>query len=250
MRPDLVLLRELVEHGTAVTAVAGRGASAGEIGAAEAVVGPLSPSFRWWLAEYGSGALDGEPIASLRPDGFAEAPAGLADRLDGARLWFYEEHCGDRYGFALDDVVDGEHAVVRRDAATGDDEPCARSFAGFLAVREALAAGLRDGPNPTVARLWNSTPGVLREDGVLIYGPQAIRERNETFGVREHAPDWVLVGDDSGGSGFFMRRHGRDRESVHLLGLGALDRDVAAVGEHVTDDLLGWLVRAPHERSG
>ncbi|CCH28834.1 SMI1/KNR4 family protein [Actinosynnema sp. NPDC047251] len=246
MRPDLVLLRELVDSGSAVDARPDGGLAEAAIVAAEATVGPLSPSFRWWLAEYGTGSVDGMPIAApagVVPENVEETAAGLVDGLDGTRLWFCAEPCGHRYGFALDVVVDGEHQVVERDPFSGEDEPVAESFAGFLAVSEARAAGLRDGPNPTVAALWRSTPGVLRADGVLLYGPQTIRERNETYEVPRYAPHWVLVGDDSGGSGFFMRRHGRDRVSVYRLDLGAVDEDVALDGEFVTDDLLGWLDR-------
>ena len=75
----------------------------------------------------------------------------------------------------------------------------------------------------------------------MVYGPQAIRERNETYEVREYAPDWVLIGDDSGGSGLFMRRHGRDRTSVFRLDLDAIEPDVERGGERVTDDLIGRL---------
>ncbi|MEE1806343.1 hypothetical protein [Streptomyces sp. BE133] len=56
-----------------------------------------------------------------------------------------------------------------------------------------------------------------------------------------YAPDWVLVGDDGGGGGLFMRRHGRDRTRVYRLDLGAIDEDVEADGDPMTDDLLGWL---------
>lgn len=166
-------------------------------------------------------------------------------RLTDDRLCFaVEPDCGDAYHFALDrsgEAGAGEYPVVCRDGADGSEYPVAESFAGFLAVRAARLRGLRDGPNPAVARLWRSTPGVLLDNGVHIYGPQCTGERNETFEVSRYAPDWVLVGDDSGGDGFFMRRHGRDRTCVHRLGLGAICADVEAEGEPVTDDLLGWL---------
>ncbi|MGW0432666.1 hypothetical protein ACWDV4_08985 [Micromonospora sp. NPDC003197] len=93
-----------------------------------------------------------------------------------------------------------------------------------------------------MARLWRSTPGVLLPNGVLIYGPQTITERNQTYEVARYAPHWVLIGDDSGGGGLFMRRHGRDRASVHHLDLGAIEPDImGAASGKVTDDLLGWL---------
>ncbi|WP_406013558.1 SMI1/KNR4 family protein [Streptomyces sp. NBC_00984] len=248
MRPDLTLLRDLVEGSPGF----GRGPASAVpealIREAEARVGPLPPSYRWWLAAYGHGRAGDADIATVGPAGSADdlyeaVTAGW--RLSGDRLCFaVEPDCGDDYHFALDlagEAGDGEYPVVRRDGTDGCEDPVAESFAGFLAVRAARSRGLRDGPNPAVARLWRSTPGVLLDNGVHVYGPHLIEERNETFEVARYAPHWVLVGDDSGGDGFFMRRHGRDRASVHRLGLGAIREDVEAAGEPVTDDLLGWL---------
>ncbi|WP_019632358.1 SMI1/KNR4 family protein [Actinomadura atramentaria] len=231
MQPDLVLLRDLIEASPTITAWR-RGLPEAEISAVEAAAGPLPTSFRWWLAEFGGGAVGGAPLAT----------AGLPD-VDlvprGDRLTFLIDE--DEYAFALDRRSGGECPVVRRDHFTGEEDDFADTFAGFLTVRAALAAGLRDGPNPTIARLWRSTPGVLLPDGTTVYGPHDLPERNATFEVRRYAPDWTLVGDDGGGNGLFMRHHGRDRASVHLLDLGAIERDVAAVAEPVTDDLLAWL---------
>ncbi|MFF3953056.1 hypothetical protein ACFYY1_07600 [Streptomyces sp. NPDC001890] len=260
MRPDLTLLRELIEGSPGFGR--GRAGAVPEalIREAEARVGPLPPSYRWWLAEYGHGRAGDADIATVGPAGSADdmyeaVTAGW--RLDGDRLCFaVEPDCGDGYHFVLDrageaEVDDGaddgdgdggrEYPVVCRDGTDGGEYPVAESFAGFLAVRAARSRGLRDGPNPAVARLWRSTPGVLLDNGVHIYGPHLIQERNETFEVPLYAPGWVLVGDDSGGDGLLMRRHGRDRVSVYRLGLGAVREDVAAEGEPVTDDLLGWL---------
>ncbi|MFJ1847739.1 SMI1/KNR4 family protein [Streptomyces sp. NPDC088146] len=215
---------------------------------AEARVGPLPVSYRWWLTEFGRGRAGGADIATVVPAEFADDAddAVTADwRLSGDRLCFCAApDCGDSYCFALDlrgEAGDGEYPVVCRDGLDGREYPVAESFAGFLAVHAARESGLGDGPNPTVARLWRSTPGVLLDNGVLVYGPHCIAERNETFEVPRYAPEWVLVGDDSGGSGLFMRRHGRDRTRVFRLGLGAIDADIEGEGEPVTDDLLGWL---------
>ncbi|MET8741977.1 SMI1/KNR4 family protein [Streptomyces sp. NPDC004728] len=256
MRPDLTLLRELIEASPGFGR--GRAGAVPEplIRGAEARVGPLPPSYRWWLAEYGHGRAGDADIATVGPAGSADdmyeaVTAGW--RLDGDRLCFaVEPDCGDSYHFVLGRAGEagtgggaeagaGEYPVVCRDGTDGCEYPVAESFAGFLAVRAARSRGLRDGPNPAVARLWRSTPGVLLDNGVHIYGPHLIQERNETFEVSRYAPGWVLVGDDSGGDGFLMRHHGRDRASVHRLGLGALREDVATEGERVTDDLLGWL---------
>ncbi|MFJ9552278.1 SMI1/KNR4 family protein [Nocardiopsis sp. NPDC101807] len=245
MEADLTQLADLVEG--APESGRGRAAPVPEaaLRAAEERVGPLPRSYRWWLGRFGRGTVGGADIATVPPPHEDAAAEDLTAgwRREGARLCFcVEPGCGDGYSFALDRPgAGGEFRVVRRDALDGDESPVAESFAGFLAVRTALALGLRDGPNPAVARLWRSTPGALLANGVLAYGPHLIGERNETFEVGRYAADWVLVGDDGGGGGLFMRRHGRDRESVYRLGLGALGEDVASEGELLTDDLVGWL---------
>ncbi|EME16519.1 SMI1/KNR4 family protein [Rhodococcus triatomae] len=211
---------------------------------AEAVLGPLPPSYRWWLAEYGSGAVGGASIATVSPPEYVEDSDAItaAWRRDDDRLCFHVEDDGAEHRFALDRRrADGECPIVRRDPFDGEEDPVAETFAGFLAVHDARARGLRDGPNPTIAQLWRATPGLLRPDGLLLYGPHEIAERNETFEVARYAPGWTLVGDDSGGRGLLMRHHGRDRRSVYVLDLGALGEDVADVGDLLTNDLIGWL---------
>ncbi|MFB7915597.1 SMI1/KNR4 family protein [Streptomyces sp. NPDC056061] len=248
-------LRDLIE--AAPELGRGPGAPDAAIRAAEARVGPLPSSYRWWLAEFGRGRTRGADLAVVVPTGITDG-ADDADeafdvyedvtarwRLSGDRLCFaVEPDCGDSYFFVLDrrgEAGDGEYPVVCRDGTDGEEYPVADSFAGFLTVREALSRGLGEGPNPAVARLWRSTPGVLLDNGVLMYGPHRIAERNEAFEVARYAPDWVLVGETDGGDGLFMRRHGRDRTSVHRLDPRAIDEDIAARGDLLTDDLLGWL---------
>ncbi|WP_327676739.1 SMI1/KNR4 family protein [Kitasatospora sp. NBC_00458] len=249
MRPDLTLLRELVEDAPELGRKPARPVPEAQIRATETRLGvALPPSYRWWLAEFGRGLIHGAEIATTVPPEFAGDTYEAVDapwRRTADRLCFLSApDCGDEYRFALDrtgDAGSGEFPVVRRDGLDGEEHPEAESFAGFLAVHTARSRGLGDGPNPAVARLWRSTPGVLLDDGVLVYGPHSIRERNETFEVARYAPAWVLIGDDSGGGGLFMRRHGRDRTRVYRLGLGAIGEDVEQAGEPVTDDLIGWL---------
>ncbi|MCX4792926.1 MULTISPECIES: SMI1/KNR4 family protein [unclassified Streptomyces] len=247
MRPDLALVRELIEESPVISARPGAGVPAAWIRAAESVVGTLPPSYRWWLTEYGSGTSGGARIATVpspgtRSDGDDDITGGW--RLDGDRLCFCAEpDGGDTYHFALDRQAGEEYAVVRRDRVSGQEELVADTFAGFLTVQVALSNGFGAGFTSALARLWRSTPGVLLPNGVLIYGPHTILERNETYQVGEYAPDWVLIGDDSGGSGLFMRRHPCDRTTVYLLDLGAGERDIDSCGvsEKLTDNLLDWL---------
>ncbi|MFE7133963.1 SMI1/KNR4 family protein [Streptomyces sp. NPDC057638] len=247
MHSDLVLLRELIDGSPLIGAAPGRGKPEAVIVRVEAEVGALAPSYRWWLREYGEGTLGGVEIGTVRADRWDDLTAdGECADLGGlwlseGRLTFFaDQDGGERYAF-VPGGAGQEHPVVRLDPLNGEEERVAESFAGFLAVWTARALGLRDGPNPSVARLWRSTPGVSLPNGVLIHGPHTLRERNETFEIGRYAPGWTLVGDDSGGSGFFMRHHGRDRSSVYRLGLGAVGGDVAEYGERVTDDLMGWV---------
>ncbi|MFT4265386.1 MAG: DUF4303 domain-containing protein [Nocardioides sp.] len=113
-------------------------------------------------------------------------------------------------------------------------------------------------PNPTVAELWRTTADLSLPDGITVYGPDDIEERNETYEVAEYAPGWSLVGDDSGGRGLLMRAtgpgfdpaRGRDAAEVFLLDLGALREDVPGEGEFVTDDLIGWLAARQRDAGG
>ena len=39
---------------------------------------------------------------------------------------------------------------------------------------------------------------------ILLYGPESIIERNETFEVKAYAPGYLAIGDDSGGRSFLI----------------------------------------------
>ncbi|MFE3072496.1 SMI1/KNR4 family protein [Streptomyces sp. NPDC059247] len=243
MRADPELLRDLIAMTPGMVTRPGRGRPEAVIRAAESVTGPLPRSYRWWLAEYGEGSLRGRPIATVDPvPGLGEP--GLTEGRDGGdRLWFHEDDDHECHGFALDRPADGEWPVVVRSRVTGEEQPYADSFAGFLTMWAALAAGLREGPNPAVARLWRATPGLRLPDGGTLYGPHVLRARNDAWEVRTHAPHWVLVGEEGGGAGLFMRRHGRDRSSLYRLAPGALRGGGADHGEPLAADLFVWIDR-------
>ncbi len=111
------------------------------------------------------------------------------------------------------------------------------------------ARAVLSAPVPALAALWQVSLGVLLNDGTRVYAPDEIDERNATLEVPEYAPGWVLVGDDSGGNGYLMRRaqpqfdpaEGRAVAEVFRIDLGALTQNIADAGEFVTDDLVGWL---------
>ncbi|MFF2020462.1 SMI1/KNR4 family protein [Streptomyces sp. NPDC058171] len=252
MKPDLTQLRDLIDtvpgfgHGPA----GGTREREAMTVAAEARVGPLPPSYRWWLTEVGGTQAPGTDLATVGPDVPGYDPYDLITapwRLRGDRLRFgAEPDCGYGYSFALDrrpDSPDGELPVVCHDGTIDEEHPVAESFAGFLTVLAARQLGLGDGPQPELARLWRSTPGALLDNGVHVYGPHLFVERNGSFEVARRAPHWVLVGDDGRGGALLMRRHGRDRRQLYRLDPEALGPGVEADGEPLTDDLLGWLSR-------
>lgn len=53
----------------------------------------------------------------------------------------------------------------------------------------------------------------------LVYGREDLRERNETFEVREFCPGHLLIGDDSGGTGILMNL---STGTVSTVGLGVM----------------------------
>ncbi|WP_445398827.1 SMI1/KNR4 family protein [Streptomyces sp. LE64] len=247
MTPDLGQLSELVRAVPGYEPRPAGRATEAMVRAAEARLGPLPPSYRWWLTEFGGVRLLGTEWATVWPEEAHDAYEALTApwRREGRRLWFaHEPDCGDAFGFVLDqERAGGEWPVVCREGTSGEEHPLAESFAGFLTVRTARALGLGDGPQPALARLWRSTPGVRLDGGLLVYGPHQFVARNREHQVARRAPHWVLVGEEGPGAGLFMRRHGRDRSSVLRCALDGVAPDVETVGERVTGDLLGWLSR-------
>jgi hypothetical protein len=149
------------------------------------------------------------------------ATAGAARRLNplGPQLrWWLESHA------AVPEITPAPTAVERR------------------------PTGLR-APNPVLDEFWRYSRGLMLDDGTHVYADDEIVERNETFQVAEYAPDWALIGDDSGGRGYLMRRmppgfdpvFGRPGAEVYLLDLGALTEDIPTLAQFVTDDLIGWV---------
>ncbi|MCM2423867.1 hypothetical protein [Streptomyces sp. RKAG293] len=85
----------MIDTSPAITTRPGSGAPEVWIRSTESAMGSLAPSYRWWLAEYNDGELDGEPLATLAPPGERDADGLTARwRLDGDRLCFYAEPDG------------------------------------------------------------------------------------------------------------------------------------------------------------
>lgn len=78
---------------------------------------------------------------------------------------------------------------------------------------------------------------MLRDDGLLLYSLAEIVERNQTFEVQNCLPDFLLVGDDSGGRGFLIRIEDERGTEVVMSGLGCLIEDYFTV---VASSLEEW----------
>lgn len=59
---------------------------------------------------------------------------------------------------------------------------------------------------------------------VVLYWRDSLAERNATYDIARWLPGYLLIGDDSGGRGFFLRCD-RGSGPVFMSGLGALDED-------------------------
>ena len=63
--------------------------------------------------------------------------------------------------------------------------------------------------------------GEPRDDGLVIYAPDQIAERNEIYEVAIYLPGHLMIGDDSGGRGVLLDSSG----AVWICDMGALDEE-------------------------
>lgn len=63
--------------------------------------------------------------------------------------------------------------------------------------------------------------GAPRPDGLVLYGRDDLTERNDTFEVAQYLPGYLLIGDDSGGSGVLVSCT-HPEHPVYLCDLGSL----------------------------
>jgi hypothetical protein len=86
--------------------------------------------------------------------------------------------------------------------------------------------------------LWRRSDGLsFPASGVVIYPAADIAERNATYEVATYAPALLLIGDDSGGNGFFVSAAGQ-AAGVWKIDLGALG---ATDGSQVGPSLVAWV---------
>lgn len=79
--------------------------------------------------------------------------------------------------------------------------------------------------------------GLLVRDFISLYG-DGIEERNTTFEVEQWIPDFIAIGDDSGGTQFYLRRDGS--EAVYMAGVGAIS---VREPEVIHSSFAGWVAQ-------
>nr|WP_152428195.1 SMI1/KNR4 family protein [Pseudomonas syringae] len=78
---------------------------------------------------------------------------------------------------------------------------------------------------------WHECNGAMIEDQIVIYSMEGISERNNTYEISTSFPEYVLIGDDSGGRLILIRKDGSSE--FYLLGSGDPFIDDAAVFDSV-----------------
>lgn len=91
-----------------------------------------------------------------------------------------------------------------------------------------------------VIEFWQSFEEVAFESGVTIYGFDVAKERNALYEVSVYAPDYMLLGDDGGGQGVFLKKNS-GHLNVYYQDLGALSSPFYSLDI----DLFGWLENDP-----
>ena len=86
---------------------------------------------------------------------------------------------------------------------------------------------------------WKSYSEVSFENGINIYGLDIATERNKLYEVSRYAPEYILIGDDGGGRGLFLKKNGD--LNVYYQDLGALSLPFYSLNI----DFFSWLENDP-----
>ena len=103
----------------------------------------LPPSYRWWLINYGSGFLDGQPIYTIAPPEFRDSAdsdivtANDTNKRNGltsdGRLYFFEPDGDERFFFDMQKKdKDGDNPVMVEDLSEQEIKDYGGNFADFL----------------------------------------------------------------------------------------------------------------------
>lgn len=71
-------------------------------------------------------------------------------------------------------------------------------------------------------QLLQAANGFMLKNGLSIYPSENVFERNETFEVSKYAPNYLAIGDNSGGRSVLIPFEG---EGVYLVDQGVMDPD-------------------------
>lgn len=86
---------------------------------------------------------------------------------------------------------------------------------------------------------WKSYNEVSFENGINIYGFDIAIERNGLYEVSTYAPEYILIGDDGGGQGLFLKKN--SKLNVFYQDFGALSLPFYTLDT----DLFRWLENDP-----
>lgn len=87
---------------------------------------------------------------------------------------------------------------------------------------------------------WNFFKEVSFENGINIYGFDIAAERNGLYEISTYAPDYILIGDDGGGQGVFLKKNS-DQLNVFYQDFGALSLPFYSLDI----DFFSWLENNP-----
>lgn len=90
----------------------------------------------------------------------------------------------------------------------------------------------------SLQEVWRTSNGLsYPESGVTLYATNDIKERNESYEIGIYEPDFLLIGDDSGGNGFLIDKNEKESK-VFKIDFGAIG---SSKGEIVAEDLPSWI---------
>ncbi|MEM8995103.1 MAG: hypothetical protein AAGF23_09980 [Acidobacteriota bacterium] len=118
--------------------------------------------------------------------------------------------------------------------ATDDLELNAPASADDL---ERLAAVVPRESAPDLFALLGLSDGLHAHGELNLYDADSIPERNDTYGIVETAPGWLMIGDNGGGRFFVLEPAAGGSRRVHAMDTGALFADDA---ELVAESLAAW----------
>ena len=83
--------------------------------------------------------------------------------------------------------------------------------------------------------LLTAADGFGLKNGIKIYASDEVVERNDTFEVAEYAPEYLAIGDDSGGRAIMIPYSGK---GVYIVDQGSMDPDEM---QFVSESLSAWV---------